>query len=82
MYLLSSMSETIELFPWTKQTQKILQNTTGCHSAKNPVFGSQNDYCLGKYLLHSQVQKSCSKHISALNHDGSANPLGQHISFM
>ena len=37
------MSETFEIFPLTQKIQKILQNTTWCHFAKNLVFGSQND---------------------------------------
>ena len=43
MYLLSCMSKTFELFPWTLHSQKILQNLSGCHFPKNTVFRSQND---------------------------------------
>ena len=32
-----------EIFPWTQPIQKILQDKTGFHFAKNIMFESQND---------------------------------------
>ena len=40
MNLLSSMSETFEIFPWTQQIQKILQNTNG-HQALGILIWDQ-----------------------------------------
>ena len=43
MYVLFCMSETYEIFSWTKQIQKIWKNRTGGHFTKSLVFWSQED---------------------------------------
>ena len=69
------MNETFEILPWTQQIQKTVQNTTGCHFAKNLAFGNQND-SLTPLCLWDPAPLSLPRKYGNLNPLASCNTNG------